>query len=204
MTRKTASRIVLYCFCLSLAALPAIAQGGNQGSITGTVADPSGTSISSAALTATNVATGTKYVATSGDEGVFQFAVLPVGGYEIAASKQGFVTAKYYGIEVSIGAKLNLRLTLQPSASMESVVLQSSVPIVEATRTQVSAAVNERAVSNLPTNGRNFIDFVLLTPGVNKDGRPGDISFGVSLKGPLPDSPGPGGVTVTAVITIVF
>src|SRR5262249_27118419 len=34
--------------------------------------------------------------------------------------------------------------------------------------------------------------------------RPGDISFGVSLKGPLPDSPGPGGVTVTAVITIVF
>jgi hypothetical protein len=178
MTKKTATRIVLYCFWFSLVALQAIAQGGNQGSITGTVADPSGTSISSAALTATNVATGTKYVATSGDEGVFHFAVLPVGAYEIAASKQGFVTAKYYGIQVSIGAKLSLRLTLQPSASMESVVLQSSVPIVEATRTQVSASVNERAVSSLPTNGRNFIDFVLLTPGVNKESRPGDISFG--------------------------
>lgn len=169
---------MLYCLWLGLVAQQALAQGGNQGSIMGTVTDPSGASISSAALTATNVATGTKYAATSGDEGVFHFAVLPVGTYEIAASKQGFVTAKYYGIAVSIGAKMNLRLTLQPSASTESVVLQSSVPIVEATRTQMSASVNERAVSSLPTNGRNFIDFVLLTPGVSKESRPGDISFG--------------------------
>src|SRR5262249_42900565 len=54
----------------------------------------------------------------------------------------------------------------------------AEAPIVETTRTQVSASVNERAVANLPANGRNFIDFVLLTPGVTLDRtRGGDISF---------------------------
>src|SRR6478736_3229155 len=178
MAIKTATRIVLGCVWLSLAVLHALAQGGNQGSITGTIAEANGPVISGAVLSATNVATGTKYTATSGDEGFFRFAILPVGTYEITASKQGFVSAKYFGVEVTIGAKLNLNLSLQPSAIMESVVLQSNVPIVETTRTQLSSSVNERVVAGLPTNGRNFIDFVLLTPGVSKESRPGDITFG--------------------------
>src|SRR5262249_50254317 len=64
------------------------------------------------------------------------------------------------------------------AGATESINITGEAPIVETTRTQVSATVNDRAVANLPANGRNFIDFVLLTPGVTLDRtRSGDISF---------------------------
>src|SRR6185312_14540117 len=59
----------------------------------------------------------------------------------------------------------------------ETIEVTSEAPIVETTRTQVSSTVGARSVRDLPVNGRNFIDFVLLTPAVTKDVRTGDISF---------------------------
>lgn len=169
-------KAIVICLCLSLFTVLARAQGGNQGSMTGTVVDPSGALIPEAVITATHRTTGSTYTTHTNEEGVFQFAILPVGMYQVTANKQGFATAKYNEVEVTVGAKLNLAMALTLTATVD-VVSSTKVPIVEATRTQVSSTVNERAVANLPANGRNFIDFVLLTPGVNKDTRPGDISF---------------------------
>jgi hypothetical protein len=76
-----------------------------------------------------------------------------------------------------VGGKLTLAMALSVSAKGETVTVTSEVPVVETTRTQVSSNVNERAIRELPVNGRNFIDFVLLTPGVTRDVRQGDISF---------------------------
>src|SRR6185436_18699235 len=59
----------------------------------------------------------------------------------------------------------------------ETVTVTAEAPLIESERTQVSSVVNEAAIENLPTNGRNFIDFVLTTPGVVKDVRLGDIRF---------------------------
>ena len=53
----------------------------------------------------------------------------------------------------------------------------AAAPIIETNKSEVSSVVNEKAIQSLPTNGRNFIDFVLTTPGVNRDVRGGDISF---------------------------
>jgi len=55
----------------------------------------------------------------------------------------------------------------------ESVTVSGASPVIETTRSQVS----ETSIANLPVNGRNFIDFALLTPGVTRDVRTGDISF---------------------------
>ncbi|HKR63141.1 MAG TPA: TonB-dependent receptor, partial [Thermoanaerobaculia bacterium] len=59
----------------------------------------------------------------------------------------------------------------------ETMTVTAAAPLIETERTQVSSVVNETAIQNLPANGRNFIDFVLTTPGVVKDVRAGDISF---------------------------
>ncbi|HET9315952.1 MAG TPA: TonB-dependent receptor, partial [Vicinamibacteria bacterium] len=56
-------------------------------------------------------------------------------------------------------------------------MVNAEAPILEVSRTHQASTVGERAVANLPVNGRNFIDFVLTTPGVNRDTRGGDISF---------------------------
>jgi outer membrane receptor protein involved in Fe transport len=96
--------------------------------------------------------------------------------YDIDASKPGFSPLSAKGVKLTIGAKLNLNLGLKLT-SETTVVVTTEVPVVETERTQVSSTIDDRAVADLPTNGRNFIDFVLLTGGVNRDVRQGDLSF---------------------------
>jgi hypothetical protein len=68
---------------------------------------------------------------------------------------------------------------MEIGAAQESVSVTADVGLVETARSQTSTTVNDRAVSDLPVNGRNFLDFTLLTPGVSRDlTRYGDISFG--------------------------
>ena len=64
-------------------------------------------------------------------------------------------------------------------AAQEVIDVSADAPVVETTRTQTSTVVNQKAISDLPINGRNFLDFAVLTPGVVRDpSRGGDLSFG--------------------------
>lgn len=175
MLRKTSFTLAVLVLAVAFASL-SWAQG-NQGSIEGTVVDPSGAVVPAAEIVATNTGTGAAFRATTTDEGLFAFPVVPVGSYDLVVKRKGFAALTQKGVTVTIGAKLNLKLTLQVSGKEETVVVTSEAPVVETTRTQVSSTIDDRSVSNLPANGRNFIDFVLLTPGVNRDVRGGDLSF---------------------------
>src|SRR5713226_8061639 len=160
-----------------LTASPSWAQTGNQGSIAGSVADTTGGALPGVAVKATHVATGVSSATTSDDNGLFFFPVLPVGTYTLVASKSGFATVTQKDVIVSVGAKVTLPITMPLATQTTAVTVTGEVPIVETTRSQVSATVNDAAIENLPTNGRNFIGFALLTPGVTLDVRGGDISF---------------------------
>ncbi|HZQ91406.1 MAG TPA: TonB-dependent receptor [Terriglobales bacterium] len=181
---KMRSPVVVISFVLLFAAC-ALAQLGNQGTLQGTVTDPSGAVVPGARLTATNTATGLSVTTESGGEGYYLFAVLPVGSYEVRAEKAGFSPTVQKNVVISVGAKLSLDLKLGVAGATETVNVTAETPLVETTRTQFSSAVDANSVANLPVNGRNFIDFVLLTPGVTRDNaRSGDISFG-GLRGTL-------------------
>jgi hypothetical protein len=150
----------------------------SAGSIEGTVTDTHGAVVPDAKVTARNLQTGLTRDATSNSEGLYRLLVLPVGEYDVTIEKQGFAAIRHQAVKVQVGEKLTLDVQLGAAGAAESVNVTAEAPIVETTRTQVSATVNDRAVANLPTNGRNFIDFVLLTPGVVLDrSRTGDISF---------------------------
>src|SRR5215469_7551052 len=177
MFNRPSARIAILSLVLFTVVSLASAQGGNQGAIQGTVTDQTGAVVSGAELTATHTDTGATFKTTSKEEGFFEFPLLPVGLYDLSVKKGGFATISETGVKLTIGAKLNLRLELKVSSTSETVTVTAEAPVVETTRTQVSATVDDQAVANLPTNGRNFIDFVLLTPGVNRDVRGGDLSF---------------------------
>jgi outer membrane receptor protein involved in Fe transport len=174
---RLSARIAILSAVLFAVVSLASAQGGNQGAIQGTVTDQTGAVVSGAELTATHTDTGTTFKTTSKEDGFFEFPLLPVGLYDLDVKKGGFATISEKGVKLTIGAKLNLRLELKVSSTSETVTVTGEAPVVETTRTQVSATVDDLAVANLPANGRNFIDFVLLTPGVNRDVRTGDLSF---------------------------
>jgi len=160
------------------ASLPALAQSqAAGGTIEGTITDESGAVLPGATVVVKSPATGLTRETTSDAEGVFRAPLLPVGSYEITVSLSGFATTKRPDLVLNIGQILNIDVALKVATAQEEITVTADAPLLETARTQQSSTVNERSVANLPVNGRNFIDFVLTTPGVTRDVRLGDISF---------------------------
>jgi len=167
----------LFAIALLIAIVPfsALAQSSN-GSISGTVTDDAGGLLPGVTIAALNTATGLSRTAVSGAAGHYEIPLLPPGVYSVSSELSGFQPVKYDRIVVNVGSDSAVNFKLKQGVS-ESVTVTASAPLVDTTRSEVSSVVNEKAIANLPTNGRNFIDFVLTTPGVVRDVRLGDISF---------------------------
>jgi outer membrane receptor protein involved in Fe transport len=148
-----------------------------MGAIQGTVVDQSGAVLPGATVTVTNSGTGLSRTAVTDESGTYRAELLPVGIYDVAAELSGFASQKQSNVNVTVGSTVTIEIALRLASVAESVTVTSQIPVIETTRTQVSDTVDEAAVRNLPVNGRNFINFALLTPGVTTDVRTGDISF---------------------------
>ena len=161
-----------------LSALPARAQSqATGGSIEGVIADESGGVLPGVTVTVRNTQTGVARETSSDSAGVYRAPLLPVGTYEVTAALSGFATVRRPSLRLEIGQILNVDLTLKVAGGQEEVTVTAEAPVIEASRTHQASTVGATAVANLPVNGRNFIDFVLTTPGVTRDPRGGDISF---------------------------
>ena len=168
--------VVLAACALVAPGAPAFAQSATA-TIEGTIVDQSGALLPGVTVTITEVDTGTQRVAMTDASGVFSAPLLPVGVYSLTAELAGFKTQKQPEIKVTIGQTITLRIEMGVNAVTESITVSGVTPIIETSRSNVSATVDEIAVQRLPVNGRNFIDFALLTPGVTRDTRSGDLSF---------------------------
>ena len=158
-------KILVLLFALGLS-VPGRAQLGNEGSIEGIVTDPSGAVIPGVALRVTNLSTLATFSTTTNELGLFRFPVLPVGSYELVAEHPGFASLIQKNVAISIGAEISLTLSLSLATGTETVRVSSATPLLESTRSEVSSTVYARLVASLPLNGRNYLGFVLLTPGV--------------------------------------
>ena len=179
MTTSRLFRPTWIAACLILAlSSPVLLAQSSTGTITGTVVDSTGGVLPGATVTATQTDTGSLRTTTSNVGGAFTLPLLPVGEYVVAAELPGFAPARAAAVGVNVGGDASVRLVLEPAGVQASVTVTGEAPLIETTRSQVDSVVNERAIENLPVNGRNFIDFVLTTPGVVKDNfRVGDIVF---------------------------
>ena len=173
------TRICLFFCVLALARL-----AGAQtptGSIDGVVVDTTGAVIPGVTVVITHEPTGVVREVVSDGQGLFRAPLLPVGAYTVKAALQGFQPFETRGIALTIGQTASIRIEMKPGGVQESVIVRGPIsaatPAVENTRSQMSSTISDVSIANLPVNGRNFIDFVLLTPGVTRDVRTGDISF---------------------------
>jgi hypothetical protein len=150
------------------------------GNIEGRVIDQNGAIVPNVTITATNEDTGFTKTVQSDADGNYILILLPPGNYRVETSAaQGFGSSKYENVKVTVGAKNTLEISLSAAGSVNVVDVNAEGQSVETTRTSISSTVDERRVINLPTNGRNFLDFATLAPGVVRDQtRAGDLAVG--------------------------
>jgi len=160
-------RSLNFALCLiavTFAVLPLHAQVVTV-TIQGRIYDTTGAAISQATVNAVNTDTGFARSTTATATGDYQISSLPVGEYTVTAEKTGFQKSAKK-IRLDIGAAGNLDFNLVPGQVLAEVTVQDVGELAEPTRTMVSSVIDEQKIENLPVNGRQFIDFALLAPGV--------------------------------------
>jgi hypothetical protein len=135
-------------------------------SISGTVTDSTGAVLPNAKVTAVNASTGFTRSVTASATGGYQIPAVPVGEYAVTVELAGF-KRDTRRIVLQIGQAATVDFSLAVGEVAQEVEVVAPGELVEPTRTSVSAVITERQIESLPVNGRQFIDFALLAPGVN-------------------------------------
>ena len=161
------SSVLRSCVCLIVLLLANAVTFGQviTASLQGRVADTSGAVLPKATVIVTNTETGFSRTTTSDDGGQYKLTSLPVGSYKITAQASSF-QAQTRVLTLAVGDLATLDFSLSPGTVEQQVTVTSEAPLVEPTRTSTDSVIEQQKIENLPVNGRQFIDFALLAPGV--------------------------------------
>ncbi len=133
--------------------------------LSGRITDASGGSVAKATVTVVNSATGFTRTVQSSSGGDYLIPALPAGDYKVSAEFSGF-QKQTKAVVLQVGQSADLDFTLSPGQIEQRVEVEATSELAEPTRTQVSTVITENQIVNLPVNGREFIDFALLSPAV--------------------------------------
>ena len=133
--------------------------------LTGTVADPTGSVIPNAQVVIRNTATGVTTNVTSNGEGFYSAANLQPGDYLVRASASGFSNSERH-VVLEVGGQQLLNIGLQPGAVTQNVEVRDIPPAIELGSSEISDVVDAETVRELPLNGRDWTQLATLQPGV--------------------------------------
>ena len=149
------------------AAFPARAQVITA-SVRGMVTDAQGAAVAGADVSVTNQDTGYTRSMKSGTDGEYNFPDLPLGTYRVHVTHSGFKAETQTGIALHVADSLVVNVSLKVGAVTESVTVEASPIAVETTNGDLTGLIGGSQVSELPLNGRNFMQLVTLMPGVSQ------------------------------------
>ncbi|MBV8774257.1 MAG: TonB-dependent receptor, partial [Deltaproteobacteria bacterium] len=153
---------------LSALITPVLAQI-DQGSITGTVKDPSGATVPGATVVLENSGTGFKTTAQTDSGGVYTFSPVKVGRYSLTVSTPGFVTTERSGVELQVAQRLTVDFNLTVGQVNETVnVSAQDVSLLQTEDTSTGQVISSRELDETPLNGRNYVYIAQLAAGVQE------------------------------------
>jgi hypothetical protein len=138
------------------------------GTILGTVTDASGTAVPGASVQVQNSGTGVTQNTTTDGQGRYRVPELIIGTYEITAARMGFFTVARPGVTLTVGAEPVVDFALPIGQQTQTVTVSGEVSQVETQSTAVGALVESKQISEMPLNGRNFTQLLVLAPGVTQ------------------------------------
>jgi hypothetical protein len=134
--------------------------------ITGTVADPSGAAIAGARIRATSQTTSLDYNGVSNEAGVFVLTAMPVGTYDVEVTASGFQTVRRRGIVLNAGTRARLDVPMTIGQVSEVVDVTARLPLLESETSSLGQVVENRTITQMPLNGRNYQQLAVLSVGV--------------------------------------
>ena len=136
------------------------------GMLRGTILDNSGSILTSAQISVSNVDTGVKLEAATNEAGAYSIPNLLPGSYEVSASASGFAVETKSGLTIDVGSEQVLDFKLSLSKQSEAVNVISQVELVQLATSAISGVANALTIRELPLDGRSWTDLSLLQPGV--------------------------------------
>ena len=127
--------------------------------------DSSGAVVPNAAVEVRNIATGTTQKVTTDGQGRYTVADLIIGSYEVQASAPGFQTVIRKGITLTVGSQSVVDIAMPVGQSQQTVTVEGAVSQVDTVSSALAANVEQKQITDLPLNGRNFTDLIATSAG---------------------------------------
>lgn len=137
----------------------------DTGMITGQVVDSSGSAVPSATVALVNSATNVKTTVNTNSDGLFVATPMRIGVYSISVEARGFKKSVRDNVGLRVQDRLRVDFQLEVGQISESVEVTSEAPILQSETSSLGQVIASKPVSELPLNGRNFIQLIALTPG---------------------------------------
>ncbi|MGH9627405.1 MAG: carboxypeptidase regulatory-like domain-containing protein, partial [Bryobacteraceae bacterium] len=162
MNRSFVSVLLGLGFLLSIS--PVCAQR-TAGSIAGSVTDQSQAAVPGAEVTVSNLATGATRRTAANEVGFYTVTALPAGRYSIVVTREGFTTHSVPEFVIQVDQQATVNVELQVGAVRKTVTVDGTVAAVETRVGTLNTSIHEKMITDLPLNGRNPMQLMLLTPG---------------------------------------
>jgi Carboxypeptidase regulatory-like domain len=164
--RRILSTLLAATFACLLAAAPALADN-LYGIIRGTVTDQSGASVPGATVTVTNTSTGVTRTATTNQDGGFDLEnLLAPGTYDVTVDATGFTKFVSSGVHLDVNQTYVANAALQVGATATQVTVEANAAQINTTSMELGTTITGNTITDLPLNGRNWIQLQQLQPGV--------------------------------------
>jgi len=157
----------------------------SEGRILGTVVDQSGAVIAGAKITVTNTATNVSRRLVTTSAGEYVAPNLDPGPYSVTAEMGGFKKAVSTQFVLEVSRDVRIDLKLQPGAVTETVEVNAEGELADTTDATLNGVLSNKAISELPVQGRDFQNLLELHPGVQRT--PGGGFHSVTSNGNRPD-----------------
>lgn len=157
-----AARLIWCVLC----AAPAWGQA-TSAALSGLIQDPMGLPLAGVEVAVDHAATAVRMETVTDAGGRYRLVALPAGSYRVEARRDGFATLRRDGVVLGAGAETRLDLELPLGSVSDTVEVTAAAPLLESARGTVALAVDQRKVSVLPLDGRNFVPLLALSPGVS-------------------------------------
>ena len=169
---------------LVFCAADATAQASRVGAtLEGVVRDTSGAVIPNSKVTLHNPLTNQSRTVITNEQGFFRAEQIAVGTYEVQVEQTGFAPYRQAGVRADLGQTVHIDIVLAPASASEQVTVNARASSLDPSQSSIVSSVDQERIEELPVRSRNYLDFVLLAPGVSSSPTASGASGSTPLAG---------------------